>query len=56
MADKNNENLKSITKKIEELKTDIPNIILPTMGIIEEENKININNQDYLNKKEVKED
>ena len=44
-----------IIKKIKELKEKIPNIAIPTMGIIEEENAIYIDNKDYLNM-EVKEE
>ena len=56
MANKENEVLKTITKKIDSIKKEIPNLVIPTMGIIEDNNKININNKDLFTNKEIKED
>lgn len=56
MANNDNEQLKNISTKIDNIKKEIPNLIIPTMGIIEEDNKVNINNEDYFTKKEIKED
>ncbi len=52
------ENIKpsKLKEKISEVQKDLPNIIMPTMGIIPDENKIDINNNDYIKNKEVKED
>lgn len=46
---------KFLKEKIEKLKEEMPNIVIPTMGIIEDENSIEIDNKDYL-KDEVKEE
>lgn len=46
---------KFLKEKIEKLKEEMPNIVIPTMGIIEDENPIEIDNKDYL-KDEVKEE
>ena len=46
---------KFLKEKIKKLKEEIPNIAIPTMGIIEEENAIDIDNKDYL-KIEVEEE
>ena len=46
---------KFLKEKIEKLKEEMPNIVIPTMGIIEDENSIEIDNKDYLND-EVKEE
>ena len=51
----NNIKLKFLKEKIKELKEEMPNIVVPTMGIIEDENSIEIDNKDYLND-EVKEE
>ena len=46
---------KFLKEKIEKLKEEMPNIVIPTMGIVEDENSIEIDNKDYL-KDEVKEE
>ena len=53
-----NENINSahLKEKVKIIKQEIPNIIIPTMGIINEENKVVINNIDYLKENVVKED
>lgn len=44
----NNLEFKFLKEKIEKLKEEMPNIVIPTMGIIEDENSIEIDNKDYL--------
>ena len=41
---------KSYIKILEEAQKKIPNIILPSMGIIDNEKKIDINGKDYIKK------
>ena len=45
-----------LKEQIDKIKIDLPNISIPTMGIIPEDNKIKINNNDFWLKNEVKED
>ena len=45
----NNIEFKFIKEKIEDLKKEIPNIEVPTMGIIDDKTDIEIDNKDYLN-------
>ena len=40
---------KSIIKELEEIQKKLENIVLPTMGIIENDNKIEINNEQFIN-------
>ncbi len=52
------ENIKPslLKEKIDIVRKDLPNLNVPTMGIIPEEQKVDINNNEYLNIREVKED
>ena len=45
-----------LKEKIEEITKDLPNINMPTMGIIPEENKIEIDNNEFINNRETKEE
>ncbi len=45
-----------LKEKIDEVKKDLPNLNIPTMGIVPDEQKVDINNNEYINTKEVKED
>ena len=40
---------KSIIKELEEIQKKLENIVLPTMGMIENDTKININNEQFIN-------
>lgn len=40
---------KSIIKELEEIQKKLENIVLPTMGMIENDSKININNEQFIN-------
>ena len=40
---------KSIIKELEEIQKKLENIVLPTMGMIENDNKIEINNEQFIN-------
>ena len=40
---------KSIIEELKEIQASLPNIILPTMGMIENDNKIEINNEQFIN-------
>ncbi len=53
-----NDNIRpsDLKTKVDELNKEIPNLVMPTMGIIEDENKIDINNQEFIRSKETKED
>ena len=42
---------KSVIKKLEDIQKNIPNIIIPSMGMIENDINVKINNEDYINKK-----
>ena len=42
---------KSIIKELEDIQKNIPNIIIPSMGMLENDINIKINNEDYINKK-----
>ncbi len=46
----------SLIKKIEKVQKELPNIVLPNMGIINNEKKVEINGKDYIKHKEVKEE
>lgn len=52
----NNVKPSEIAKKVEEIQKEIPNLIVPTMGIISENNKILIDNNEFIKTKEIKED
>ena len=52
----NNMNPNHLKEKIEEIMKELPNINMPTMGIIPEENKIEINNSEFINNRETKEE
>lgn len=45
---------KELQQSIEEIRKEIPNLVLPTMGIVPDDNKITINNNDYIKTKEDK--
>ena len=40
---------KSIIKELEEIQKKLENIVLPTMGMNENDNKIEINNEQFIN-------
>lgn len=41
---------KSIIKELEEIQKKLDNIIIPSMGMIENDVKIVINNEEFINK------
>ena len=45
---------KSIIKELEEIQNNLPNIIIPSMGMLEDNNKIDINNEEFINKENDK--
>lgn len=53
---KDNNNEISLVNKIEQAQKELPNLILPNMGIIDIDNKIDIDGHDYVKHKSVKED
>lgn len=46
----------TIISKIKKVEEELPNLTIPTMGIIDIENNVDINGKDYLKQKSVKED
>lgn len=46
----------SLKSKIEKLQAELPNLVLPTMGIVDREDKIDIDGKEYIKHKVVKED
>ena len=46
---------KSIIEELKEIQSNIPEVILPTMGILDNDNKIKINNDEFINKSTSKE-
>ena len=53
-----NENIRpeNLKQKIDEINKGIPNLIIPTMGIISENNELKIDNNEFIQSKEVKDD
>ena len=53
-----NDNIKpnELQQSIEEIKKEIPNLILPTMGIVSDNNKVIIDNNEFIKAKEIEED
>lgn len=45
---------KSIIKELDEIQKNLPNIIIPSMGMLEDNNKIEINNEEFINKENDK--
>ena len=45
---------KSIIKELIEIQKKLPNVVLPTMGMLEDNLKIKINNKDYINEENTK--
>ena len=43
-------NEKSIIAELKDLQKNMPDIILPSMGILETDNKLLINNDEFINK------
>ena len=46
---------KSIIEELKEIQNSLPNIVLPTMGILENDNKLTINNESFINQKKSEE-
>ena len=53
-----NENIRpeNLKQKIDEINKGVPNLIIPTMGIISENNELKIDNNEFIQSKEVKDD
>ena len=49
------DNEKSIIKELEEIQKSLNNIIIPSMGMLDNDIKIDINNEEYINKKDNEE-
>ena len=49
------DNEKSIIKELEEIQKSLNNIIIPSMGMLDNDIKIDINNEEYINKKDKEE-
>ena len=45
---------KSVIKKLEDIQKNIPNIIIPSMGMLENNINVEINNENYINKENDK--
>ena len=41
---------KNIIEELKEIQSSLPNINIPTMGILENDNEVIINNEEYINK------
>ncbi len=41
---------KSIIEELKEIQASLPNIILPTMGILDSKDSLKINNENFVNK------
>ncbi len=54
--EKKNVTNQTLIQKIKQVQEELPNITLPNMGIITNEKKIEINSQDYIQHKAVRED
>ena len=54
--EKENVTNQTLIQKIKQVQEELPNITLPNMGIITNEKKIEINSQDYIQHKAVRED
>lgn len=52
----NNSDEKNLVQILEDLQKEFPDLVLPNMGIIDNEEKININAKDYLKDKSVREE
>lgn len=46
----------TIIKKIEKVQEELPDIVLPSMGIINNEKTIEINGKDYIKHKDIGEE
>ena len=44
---------KSIIKELEDIQRKLPNIIIPAMGMLENTVKIDINNEEFINKETI---
>ena len=44
-----NDKEKNIVEELKEIQEKLPNVILPTMGILETDNKLIINNENFIN-------
>ena len=44
---------KSIIKELEDIQKNLPNIIIPAMGMLENNIKIEINNEEFINKETI---
>lgn len=54
--EKESNNNQTLIQKIEQVQGELPDITLPNMGIITNEKKVEINGQDYIQHKDVRED
>ena len=55
MDNKDNKN-ETLIKVLETVQKEFPSLVLPNMGIINNEKKLEINGKDYLKKKSNRED
>ncbi|MBR3161913.1 MAG: hypothetical protein IKF19_04205 [Bacilli bacterium] len=54
--DKTKDDNKPLIKVLQEVQKDFSNLVLPNMGIIDNEKKIEINGKDFLKNKSIKEE
>lgn len=47
-----NNEVENYLDKLKRLQQEIPNIVLPSMGLIENDTKLNINGSDYIKQNE----
>lgn len=52
---KDNDN-KTLIKTLEDVQKEFPELVLPNMGIIDNEKKVEINGKDYLKNKSIREE
>ena len=50
------ENNKECIELVNEIKKEMPNIILPSLGMYDEVNKLDINGKDFLKNNDIKEE
>lgn len=46
---------KSVIEELKEIQEKLPDVVLPTMGILDNDNKLIINNDEFINKSTSKE-
>lgn len=55
-VEKDDKVIQSLKKDIVKMQNQMSNLILPTMGIIAMDNKVNVDGKDYVKHKDIEED